>query len=240
MNPSEVRAAMPQSLNAIDTKNLYARQRTLTYWLLYARRSYESQQYETVLQTIAHLRNAGILIDGDAAEGFDDGDVRIEAYFSLPSLTRFFLAYEQPAKLVALGTRGFSSAYRESLKRTIETQVSVLHYDREPGQWYGYDYPVPAVGMDALNPAIDFARSNAASAKWDRIADLSPYEEVLGVSDDVPGKTEMYIQADNVVGSLLIDDKTGDAMLLSGLSCRNDFELSLGRIGSDFPTRAAR
>lgn len=233
MTPSQVRAAMPQSLNAIDTNNPYARQRALTFWLIYVRRSYESQQYKTVLQTIAHLRLAGVLVDADAARGFDDGDVRVEAYFSLPSLTRFFLAYEQPAKLVALGNLGFSLDYRESLKRTIETQVNVLHYDGVA--WYGYDYPVPVVGQDALKAAIDFARSNAASTKWNRITDLSPYDEVLGVSGDVPGRTEMYIQANNAVGSLLIDDKTGDAVLSSGLSCRNDFEQSLLRIGLQLP-----
>lgn len=235
MTPSEVRAASPQSLNTIDVGNPYARQRALTFWLIYVRRSYESQQYKTVLQTIAHLRQAGILVDDDATQGFDDGDVRVEAYFSLPSLTRFFMAYEQPAKLVGLGNQGFSSDYRESLTRTIETQVNVLHYDREPGMWSGYDYPIPAIGKDALNPAIDFARSMAASTKWNRISDLSPYEEVLGVSGDVPGRTEMYIQADNIVGSLSIDNKTGDAILFSGLSCRNDFEECLQQIGSQLP-----
>ncbi|MBY5400950.1 hypothetical protein [Rhizobium leguminosarum] len=235
MKPSEVRAAMPQSINAIDKQNPYARQRALTYWLIYVRRSYESQQYRNVLQTISQLRKAGILIDGDAAGGFDDGDVRFEAYFSLPSLTRFFIAYEQPSKLVILGNSGFSSDYRETLKRTIETQVNALHYDLEYGPWFDYNYPVPVVRKDALGAAIGFARSNAMSTKWDRIANLYPYGEVLGVSVDVPGKTEMYIQADNVVGSLSINDYTGDAILLSGLSCRNDFEQSLRLIREKLP-----
>jgi hypothetical protein len=242
MTSAQIRAAMPKDVSDLNTKTIQAneiqkRQKILTYWLLYVRKLYEEQNFSSVVATIRMLRAKGVLIDSAVNDGYDDGDVVIEAFFSIGTLTRIFRAYEEPAKLAVLSTREFDQAYRNALKATIETQASTFHYEDPDLLGYGRlkrKY-TPQIGQDALRPAISFAKAQAQEKVWDRIGNLSAFDEILGVSDDVKNQVDMFIKAGSVVGSLAIDKESGTATLYAGLDCRNDFEGHLNLLERALP-----
>jgi hypothetical protein len=96
------------------------------------------------------------------------------------------------------------------------------------------DY-LPEVSQRALAPAAEFARAQASAKRWDRISNLGNFEEILGVSDDLKNRVDMYIKAGSVVGSLAVDIPSGEAGLFAGLDCRNDFQESLAELERSLP-----
>jgi hypothetical protein len=237
MTASEVRAAMPPDSISPRNNDLGTRQKSLTYWLLYTRKLYEEDQFGMVANTIGALRARGLLRDSDALGGYDDGDVERGAYFSVPNLTRIFRAYEEPAKLALLSAAGFNTNYRAALQATIETQANTFNFDDSnlPLMMGVRTDFLPTVSQVALRPAADFARSQALEKRWDLISKLEEYNEVLGISNDIKGRVEMYVNTGTVVASLAVNEQTGRSSLFSGLSCQNDFEQTLGLIAESLP-----
>jgi hypothetical protein len=249
---SEIKAALPGTPK-LTTDDPVARQKGLTLWLLYVRKLYEEDQFGTVVSVISDLRTKGLLKDADAQDGYDDGDVRTEAYFSLANLTRILHAYEKPAKLAVLSGTGFSQEYRAAFQATIETQATTFNFERESfdalidqdkaslrGLGRLQNNFLPVVSQAALGPAATFARAQASEKKWDRITNLANYDEILGVSNDLKNRVDMYVKAGPVMGSLFVNEGTGISTLYAGFNCRNDFETSLRALARTLPQTQKR
>lgn len=237
---SQLRSAMPPQVVTPQALDDVSRQRSLTHWLVYIRKLYEENKFASVVDAISEMRVRNILRDADGQGGFDGGDVDTKAYFSLPVLTRIFVAYEKAARLGLLSGNSFNEGYRKALQDTVDTQLSTFNFAELPDPRSNFtaqeykEYLLPKVREAALRPAVIFAESELTKPKWDRLANLAGYDEVLGISDDLPGRPDVYLQAGQGVAAIVIDQKARTAELVPGLDCRGGFESALGTIAATF------